>query len=194
MRIHLAALAAAALFVLAAPRPGSEQALLQGIPLGDLVRPAPPGTTSVAPTQTAPAPTQTAPAPTQTAPAPTQTAQFTPPSSSSSNPTPMGTTSSPIRIDLDAARQLVRGADARHAVDLGRRRRHARVEPVEPGAAVDDAEHVDRWRRAVDDRRPRHRPQQLDRGRHSVDDGNERHAVAQSAAPPSTITLPGSGR
>ncbi|MCA1663735.1 MAG: hypothetical protein LC659_05630, partial [Myxococcales bacterium] len=59
MRIHLAALAATSLFVLAAPRPESEQALRQGIPLGDLVRP-------VAPTERN-----------------TAITQFTPPSSSS---------------------------------------------------------------------------------------------------------------
>ena len=39
MRIHLAALAVAALFVLAGPRPGNVRALADGIPLGDLVRP-----------------------------------------------------------------------------------------------------------------------------------------------------------
>ena len=38
MRIHLAALAAASLFVLAVPRPPSQRAMVQGIPLGDLVR------------------------------------------------------------------------------------------------------------------------------------------------------------
>ncbi|MGZ3429211.1 MAG: hypothetical protein ACXVCV_21315, partial [Polyangia bacterium] len=38
MSIHLAALAASTLFVLAGPRPQGRQAQLQGIPLGDLVR------------------------------------------------------------------------------------------------------------------------------------------------------------
>src|SRR5206468_6156877 len=85
MRIHLAALAAAALFVLAAPRPGSEQVLRQGIPLGDLVRPPAPGTTNIAPAQTArpEVPTERNPA----------ISQFTPPASSTP---PMGTSSSPI--------------------------------------------------------------------------------------------------
>ena len=41
MRIHLASLAVASLFVLAGPRPASSQALFEGIPLGDLVRPRP---------------------------------------------------------------------------------------------------------------------------------------------------------
>jgi hypothetical protein len=39
MRIHLAALSVAALFVLFGPRPQGSQALEQGIPLGDLMRP-----------------------------------------------------------------------------------------------------------------------------------------------------------
>lgn len=41
MRIHVAALATVSLLVLAAPRSQGSQAALQGIPLGDLVRPTP---------------------------------------------------------------------------------------------------------------------------------------------------------
>jgi hypothetical protein len=89
MRIHVAALAALSLLVLAGPRAESSQARLQGIPLGDLVR--------VRPTTNAPKPeVPTEPNPTLTQLTPglggtSSTGSVSPPTGSVGSETTLGT-------------------------------------------------------------------------------------------------------
>ncbi|HEX9100891.1 MAG TPA: hypothetical protein VF997_01740 [Polyangia bacterium] len=93
MRIHLAALAVASLFVLAGPRPLTVQALFEGIPLGDLVRPKPASPTTTTTTARPEVPTERNPAISQLS--PSTNGGSTPALSTPGAPTPGTTLSTP---------------------------------------------------------------------------------------------------
>ena len=86
MRIHLATLLAASLFVLLGPRPRGGQALSEGIPLGDLVRPK--GTTTAGTSSRPEVPSERTPTISQLTPP----MGGTPSSSSTTMPEPSSTT------------------------------------------------------------------------------------------------------